>query len=1078
MSLELWQHWNSSYSQSLPPDGWWWDAVESVREEAEVIAVHRDGIVEGLCGVEDETYRVFISLAPELKSNADQRSGCTCPNFVPAQGCTHVIELHAYILANLPIRTSLFSKQIIHGRFSDQAFNPEPYRLDRSQMTIQTIAQMANQIPDLRWRSGFPDWGTETEGMRNAWLLEIEIDQDGERESWKISPVLQRLNKNGNAYLKGEVVAPELLLHYHNEILSDLDRQLLSFQTRPNWKSHAGIDELLPKLVAAENVLYRNKPLKVRKSAAFLTLVDEDGKTRVSVSTAHGSLDGKRAQGRSNMYVLEANALNLWVIEFPPNSIELFKKLTSLPSVALEKRNDLILELTRLQSKFPVLLPEDAHTDIQSHSGNLMMLLRSNAAGTLDFGLRVKCPNGFIALPGAMPIVTVTQTGDQKTQWVRSPEREVEESKRLLAALGVSSNSSVPFSGAVHGYDAIFSFLDKLRSLNNRVDVLWDKNSKETLQVLGAIEANQFRVKIKTKRDWFQITGDCEIGKTRVSLEELLAKLDGTQTPLLGNFVSLGDGNWARIDEALHQELLKLKAETHLEKNSILLDASSALAIESLQSVDVDIEFNRTWQQCMDRLRRSRTLNPELPMGLNADLRDYQIAGYQWMRRLSEWGIGGILADDMGLGKTLQTIAVLLHRATDGPALVLAPTSVGFNWIREIQRFAPSLNPILYRDGDRHEKLNSLSAGDIVVSSYAIGLRDKSELGEVKWHTLVCDEAQAIKNAQSKTAKAVTELSANWCVALTGTPIENHLGELWSLFRVVAPGVFGSWESFRKKYAAPIEKDSDPAATAALANRIKPFILRRTKSEVLQELPPRTESTVIVELTDPERAQYELVRRAAIGELDSMLAITSPRDKQFRIFTLLTRLRQYACHVGIVNKQWDRSSSKLELLCSRLQSLKEEGHRALVFSQFTEHLALIRSALEQHDISYEYLDGSTPAFERQKRVDSFQTGNATAFLISLKAGGTGLNLTAADYVFHMDPWWNPAVEDQATDRAHRIGQTRPVMVYRVIAKDTIEERILALHADKRDLVDSILWGTNAAASLSVDDLAELIRSSS
>jgi SNF2 family DNA or RNA helicase len=260
-----------------------------------------------------------------------------------------------------------------------------------------------------------------------------------------------------------------------------------------------------------------------------------------------------------------------------------------------------------------------------------------------------------------------------------------------------------------------------------------------------------------------------------------------------------------------------------------------------------------------------------------------------------------------------------------------------------------------------------------------------------------------------------------------------------------------------------------------LAKRLQPFVLRRTKEEVLKELPPRTEMVLYVDLSPEERAQYELVRRSAIGEINNLAALPDIKDQRFKILALLTRLRQFACHPGMVNKQWDRSSAKLDQLCETLDSLRDEGHRALVFSQFTEHLALIRKALDERGISYQYLDGSTPALDRQKRVDDFQNGNDTVFLISLKAGGTGLNLTAADYVIHMDPWWNPAVEDQATDRAHRFGQDKPVMVYRIVARGTIEEEILALHETKRDLVEGILDGTSAAAKLSTQDLMEMIR---
>jgi SNF2 family DNA or RNA helicase len=442
---------------------------------------------------------------------------------------------------------------------------------------------------------------------------------------------------------------------------------------------------------------------------------------------------------------------------------------------------------------------------------------------------------------------------------------------------------------------------------------------------------------------------------------------------------------------------------------------------------------------------------------------------------LAEWGVGGCLADDMGLGKTIQALAVLIDRQQTGPALVIAPTSVGFNWDREVAKFAPELKAHLYRETDRDEFLENIGPGDVVICSYGLSLRDEEKLGKVKWGTLILDEAQFIKNSRTKTSQAIRTFNADWTLALTGTPMENHLGELWSIFRNVSPGLFGSWDNFRDRFAGPIEKDNDDERRVALSRVIQPFVLRRTKSEVLKELPARTEMNLYVELSDQERRRYDEMRLAALGEIEQIAGLPDTQDQRFRVLAIMTRLRQLACHVGLVDEAWEGTSAKLALLVETMQELKDEGHRALIFSQFTSYLALIRRALDTAGITYEYLDGSTPAKTRQERVDAFQNGNSDAFLISLKAGGTGLNLTAADYVIHMDPWWNPAVEDQATDRAHRIGQTRPVMVYRIVARGTIEEQILDLHHDKRDLVSGVMEGTQSAGRLKTDELVELIR---
>jgi SNF2 family DNA or RNA helicase len=340
----------------------------------------------------------------------------------------------------------------------------------------------------------------------------------------------------------------------------------------------------------------------------------------------------------------------------------------------------------------------------------------------------------------------------------------------------------------------------------------------------------------------------------------------------------------------------------------------------------------------------------------------------------------------------------------------------------------------------------------------------------------VLDEAQAIKNAETQRARATQTLRAGFRLALTGTPVENYLDELWSLFSFVNPGVLGSREGFQKRFARPIERDKDPNARQALRALIRPFLLRRTKAAVLSELPPRTEQTMHVEMTEPERAFYEALRQRS---LERIAASDAPEGKRkIQILAEITRLRRACCNPGLIDAAAGVPSGKLTAFLELVEELIRNRHRALVFSQFVGHLELVRAALDARGIRYEYLDGGTPSAERERRVAAFQAGEAALFLISLRAGGTGLNLTAADYVVHLDPWWNPAVEDQASDRAHRIGQKRPVTIYRLIMEDSIEERILALHRDKRDLATELLDGTETAARLSEEALLDLIRGDS
>jgi SNF2 family DNA or RNA helicase len=379
-----------------------------------------------------------------------------------------------------------------------------------------------------------------------------------------------------------------------------------------------------------------------------------------------------------------------------------------------------------------------------------------------------------------------------------------------------------------------------------------------------------------------------------------------------------------------------------------------------------------------------------------------------------------------------------------------------------------------FGSGDRALVLENLQPFDLVLCTY--GLLQQEEVAEmlakVQWQVVVLDEAQAIKNMATKRSQAAMNLQAEFKLITTGTPIENHLGELWNLFRFINPGLLGSLDSFNERFANAIERGQNKAARNQLKRLIQPFLLRRTKNQVLKELPARTEILLQVELSSEEMAFYEALRRQAIAKLENSDAQAGA--KHLQVLAEIMRLRRACCNPSLIMPDSPVKSSKLETFGEVLQELLENRHKALVFSQFVDHLTILRNYLDEQKINYQYLDGSTPIKERKKRVDAFQNGEGDVFLISLKAGGTGLNLTAADYVIHMDPWWNPAVEDQASDRAHRIGQKRPVTIYRLVAKNTIEEKIVDLHHQKRDLADSLLEGTDVSGKVSTDQLLQLI----
>nr|MDQ3037864.1 DEAD/DEAH box helicase [Myxococcota bacterium] len=484
------------------------------------------------------------------------------------------------------------------------------------------------------------------------------------------------------------------------------------------------------------------------------------------------------------------------------------------------------------------------------------------------------------------------------------------------------------------------------------------------------------------------------------------------------------------------------------------------------------LQADEQWKRLRARLSSGTLADAEVPEELRATLRDYQRTGFLWLARLASLESGAVLADDMGLGKTVQALALLVHRASEGPALVIAPTSLGDNWAREAERFAPSLRVRVHRGGGRHAALESdpPGPGDVLVASYDVVALDVDALSSIQLATLVLDEAQSVKNPEALRTKAVRELRARVRIALTGTPLENRLSELWSIVSIVHPGLLGPWEHFRARFAQPIERDHDAERLAALAALVRPYLLRRTKEVVTPELPPRIEILREVELSDAERRLYDAERASAIAALGE-----AGEAQRFRVLASITRLREIACDASLVVPDAGVTSSKLAALIDLVDELEGAGRKVLVFSQFVRLLERVAILLRARNTSYLQLDGSTPAAERARRVERFQAGEATVFLLSLKAGGTGLNLTTADTVVHLDPWWNPAVEDQASDRAHRIGQDKPVTIVRLVAKDTIEQAVLALHDAKRALTRGVLEGADAAGALSAVDLLDLIR---
>ncbi|QDP95973.1 helicase [Microlunatus elymi] len=585
---------------------------------------------------------------------------------------------------------------------------------------------------------------------------------------------------------------------------------------------------------------------------------------------------------------------------------------------------------------------------------------------------------------------------------------------------------------------------------------------------------------IRGERDWFELSVTIEVDGEKVPFTELFKALAKGDVTMI-----LPGGTYFRLDKPEFRELAELIAEARAigepRADGVKISRYQVDWWEELEKLGVDLEQAAEWRSAVAGLGRDGIPERiEPPAGFTATLRDYQRDGLDWLVFLHDHGLGGVLADDMGLGKTLQALALICHareRRTGSPApyLVVAPTSVVGNWAAEAARFAPGLRVVAITETQRKSGVTlrqQVAGADVVLTSYTLQRIDQENYAALDWAGLILDEAQFVKNHQSRAYQCVRMLQAPFKLAITGTPMENNLMELWSMFSITAPGLFAGPIAFRDDYAKPIERNHDQVLLDRLRSRIRPFMLRRTKDQVAAELPPRQEQVIALDLLPKHRKVYQThlhrERQKILGLLDDLDA------NRFEVFRSLTLLRQLSLDASLHDDAYaDIPSTKLEALGDLVTEILAEDHRLLIFSQFTGFLTKVAEQLSAQGIPYAYLDGRTK--DRARVIDGFKQGQAPIFLISLKAGGFGLNLTEADYCILLDPWWNPASEQQAIDRIHRIGQTRSVMVYRLVAKDTIEEKVMALKADKAKLFASVMDGAATGGSrLSAAEIRELI----
>jgi superfamily II DNA or RNA helicase len=576
-----------------------------------------------------------------------------------------------------------------------------------------------------------------------------------------------------------------------------------------------------------------------------------------------------------------------------------------------------------------------------------------------------------------------------------------------------------------------------------------------------------YQLTLKSNVDWFDVNLKIDFGGAEVDFPELLQSLRRGE-----KYISLGDGSLGVLPDEWLQQLKTISEIAIHSKKSVKLNRVQALFLsahlQSLNKLAADADF----QGLAKIVQELKALQPsKAPAAFLGELRPYQEVGLSWLGLLSAHQIGGVLADDMGLGKTIQVLALLAglrRNKSAGPHLIVVPKSLVFNWMDEIKKFTPHLKVVDYSGPKRTSLLKELSSADIVLTTYPTLRVDIEHLKSVQFDYFILDEAHSIKNAASQSALVCRMVTAQRKIALTGTPIENSLSDLFSILAVVNPGLLG--ESQSQKWA----KERDPELLSSLGKALSPFLLRRSKDEVLKDLPAKTEQVLYCELSPEERKNYDELKKFYWAQITGKISEKGLQKSKIEVLEALLRLRQAACHQGLLKSNMkDSPSSKFEIVLDQIKNLVSEGHKALVFSQFTSLLELFKKELNKHNIPFEYLDGQTK--NRQERVENFQKNSEVpVFLLSLKAGGVGLNLTAADYVFILDPWWNPAAEAQAIDRTHRIGQSRSVFAYKIISKDTVEEKILEIQKHKRSLAKAVVSDEKSILkSLKIEDLQAL-----
>lgn len=860
------------------------------------------------------------------------------------------------------------------------------------------------------------------------------------------------------------------------DYMDDTDRQIAN--TADRWDYDLDLERVIPYLIGSDRVY-------TGWHAPFTPVTIDEEKPYLMIERTKTAFTVKSNIGRANLEKLvvyrQDSETRYVVISMTERQRSYYQKLLSVGSFPLEAEQQLRAFLPKVSDVVEVHSDlVEGGTTLEHRDGSpllcLQVLPQEGAAGHYNVWCMARpLPDGKTLFePGQGLNPCVAEQDGMRYQ----VKRDIKGERANLAQLRtfISDNDLADqdadelFTDRMPvglNAEGLLMLMDFVRQQSEHFYLEWPEGGQLNLK---AAQPSAWNVSLRSKNGWFEVEGEIPIDdETVLTVGQLLQLV--AESPQ-GGFIRLNDTDFLALGDRLRKQLARLESLAVNNRGHLQISEFHASLLGSALSGELEIKHDKRIGELQKKIKQSMALQPDMPKGLKAELREYQTDGYRWIARMTGWGAGVCLADDMGLGKTVQTIAFMLQTADKGPALVAAPASVVLNWQRELLRFAPSLHVfILNISADRKGMVEQAAAGDVVLTTYGLFVTEDELLCAKAWNTVCLDEAHVIKNRQTKTSAVVMRLQATNRIILTGTPVQNHLGELWNLFQFANPGLLGSHEQFRQKYIVPIEQQDNRERSRQLKRIVGPFMLRRTKQEVIEELPDKTEINLPVELNDDELAVYEVIRRRAKQLLEDE---QSSSGVSVNTLAEITRLRQAACSAELVEKNWKGECSKLNALSDLLQEIVDGGNAVLVFSQFTSFLSLVRQRLDKLKRPYLYLDGSVPVRQRDQLVQQFQHGECPVFLISLKAGGLGLNLTGANYVIHLDPWWNPAIEQQATDRAYRIGQRQNVTVYHLISQHTIEEKILRLHQTKRNLADAMLEGTNESHKLTSKELLAMI----